>query len=123
MQFTSTMTAFGLMAIAAAAPADVVRRQAPSATGYMTTQAYPVATGTAYYPSSFGTASMPIATGIYPTGTASYMPMGTGSACPTNGALVCSADGTMFGLCNWGSVSFQPVAAGTKCVDGKIDFA
>lgn len=41
------------------------------------------------------------------------------STCPTNGALVCDGE-SMFGLCNFGEVVFQSVAAGTKCVDGKI---
>lgn len=41
------------------------------------------------------------------------------ATCPTNGALVCDGE-TMFGLCNFGEVVFQSVAAGTKCVDGKI---
>jgi hypothetical protein len=32
---------------------------------------------------------------------------------------VCNGE-TQFGLCNWGAVVWQPVAAGTKCRDGKI---
>lgn len=41
------------------------------------------------------------------------------STCPTDGIIVC--DGTSkFGLCNFGEVTFQQVAAGTKCLDGKI---
>jgi hypothetical protein len=41
-------------------------------------------------------------------------------ACATDGAVVCSSDGTMFGLCNWGKVRFMAVAEGTKCVDGMV---
>jgi hypothetical protein len=44
-------------------------------------------------------------------------------ACSTNGALMCSADGSMQGLCNFGSAVMMPVAAGTKCVNGQITFA
>lgn len=114
MKTSSSIAAFGLMAVAAAAPADVVRRQAPAATSYAVDTAS--ASG---YPSSFGTSS-----GYAPTGAASaYIPMGTGVSCPSNGELVCSSDGSQFGLCNWGRVSFQPVAAGTQCKDGKIQFA
>jgi hypothetical protein len=42
-----------------------------------------------------------------------------GTACSPDGALVCNGE-TQFGLCNWGKVIWQPVAAGTKCQDGKI---
>jgi hypothetical protein len=42
-----------------------------------------------------------------------------GTSCSPNGALVCNGE-TQFGLCNWGAVVWQPVAAGTKCRDGKI---
>ncbi|KAF2681316.1 lytic polysaccharide monooxygenase [Lentithecium fluviatile CBS 122367] len=37
----------------------------------------------------------------------------------TNGAIVCNGT-DQFGLCNNGSVVFQPVAAGTTCEGGKI---
>ncbi|KAK3335895.1 hypothetical protein B0T19DRAFT_453105 [Cercophora scortea] len=39
--------------------------------------------------------------------------------CETNGAVVC-IDGGLWGLCNWGWATPQPLAAGTKCVDGNI---
>jgi hypothetical protein len=42
-----------------------------------------------------------------------------GPTCSPNGTLVCNGE-TQFGLCNWGTVVWQPVAAGTKCQDGKI---
>ncbi|KAI8936222.1 hypothetical protein NX059_006647 [Plenodomus lindquistii] len=48
-----------------------------------------------------------------------------GTPCSPDGSIVCSADGTQFGLCNFGTAVFQPVAAGTKCnngVIGKRDF-
>jgi hypothetical protein len=41
-------------------------------------------------------------------------------ACATDGAVVCSPDGTQFGLCNFGKVQFMAVAEGTKCVNGAI---
>lgn len=46
--------------------------------------------------------------------------VGAGKACSTEGAVVCSPDGTQFGLCNFGKVQLAAVAAGTKCTDGKI---
>lgn len=39
--------------------------------------------------------------------------------CADHGALICLEDGT-FGLCNWGWVTPQRVAAGTECKEGKI---
>ncbi|KAJ9630568.1 hypothetical protein H2203_001091 [Taxawa tesnikishii (nom. ined.)] len=42
------------------------------------------------------------------------------SSCSTDGAVVCSSDGTQWGLCNFGKVSFQPVAAGTTCSNGVV---
>ena len=39
--------------------------------------------------------------------------------CANHGDLVCLDDGT-FGLCNWGWVTPQRVAAGTECKEGKI---
>lgn len=50
-------------------------------------------------------------------GIAAYASLPT---CPVDGALVCSADGTQFGLCNWGHVVMMPVAAGTSCSNGVI---
>ncbi|PVH93946.1 lytic polysaccharide monooxygenase, partial [Periconia macrospinosa] len=48
---------------------------------------------------------------------------GSGTAdagtCSTDGAIVCQGE-TQFGLCNHGKVTWQPVAPGTKCADGKI---
>lgn len=112
MKASSAIAAFGLLALASAAPADVVRRQEASTTSYAI-----VGTGFAsLYPSSFGTA-------YYPTGTAPALPIGTGSSCSSDGEIVCSSDGKQFGTCNFGRVTFQPVAAGTQCKDGKIGFA
>jgi len=41
-------------------------------------------------------------------------------SCPSGGAIICASDGTQFGLCNFGTAIMQPVAAGTKCSNGKI---
>lgn len=46
-------------------------------------------------------------------------PVTGGSTCTTNGALVCNGT-TQFGLCNNGSIVWQPVAVGTTCVNGAI---
>jgi hypothetical protein len=44
----------------------------------------------------------------------------SGSACATEGAIVCSGDGSQFALCNHGSALMMPVAAGTTCSGGAI---
>ncbi|KAF2428898.1 hypothetical protein EJ08DRAFT_698913 [Tothia fuscella] len=43
-----------------------------------------------------------------------------GLGCSTDGSVVCSPDGTQFGLCNFGRVRFMVVAAGTHCTNGVI---
>ncbi|KAK8188897.1 uncharacterized protein BKA78DRAFT_318222 [Phyllosticta capitalensis] len=52
------------------------------------------------------------------------MPTTTASSSPCNsdGKLFCNGEG-MFGLCNWGVVTWQMVAPGTKCMDGAITWA
>lgn len=60
---------------------------------------------------------------LAPTGQSpqpSAAPLPSGTACPTNGAVVCSPDGTQFGICNFGNAVMMPVASGTKCVNGAI---
>ncbi|KAF2271403.1 uncharacterized protein EI97DRAFT_428292 [Westerdykella ornata] len=42
-----------------------------------------------------------------------------GNTCATDGALLCNGD-TQFGLCNHGTIVWQAVAPGTKCVNGEI---
>lgn len=42
------------------------------------------------------------------------------SDCSNDGAVVCSSDGTQFGLCNAGSAVMMAVSAGTECKDGKV---
>lgn len=117
---TSAMMALALTATAAPLSSSSSAYSASSssvapssfATGY---SSIPYPTGTAY-----STGSIPYATGL-PSGVQPPYPYSTGSvSCPTNGALVCSSDGSEFGVCNWGRVTFQPVAAGTKCEGGKI---
>ncbi|KAF2484704.1 hypothetical protein BDY17DRAFT_296164 [Neohortaea acidophila] len=41
------------------------------------------------------------------------------STCSPNGKLICKGQ-YQYGLCNFGSVVFQSVALGTKCIDGQI---
>jgi hypothetical protein len=63
--------------------------------------------------------SAPVAAPV-PTGApASPAPVAGGSACTTNGAIMCNGT-AQFGLCNNGSVVWQAVAAGTTCVNGAI---
>lgn len=41
-------------------------------------------------------------------------------ACSSDDAVICSSDGTKFGLCDHGKVIMIPVAEGTKCESGAI---
>lgn len=43
----------------------------------------------------------------------------SGNTCPTDGAVVCNGP-SQFGLCNFGKVVWQDVAAGTTCSNGVI---
>lgn len=112
MQLTG-LTLLAFLGLSAAAPAadhmnfPVMRRQALS-----TGVSAPYATGT-------GISSAPYPTGTVGTGPSVPYPT-AGVSCAPNGAVICSKDGSEFGICNFGRVVFQPVAAGTKCVDGEI---
>ncbi|EDU40111.1 lytic polysaccharide monooxygenase [Pyrenophora tritici-repentis] len=70
--------------------------------------------------------SAPAPTGQLPTASApapvptGAAPGGNGTPCPTNGAIICSLDGTQFGICNFGKALMMSVATGTKCVNGAI---
>lgn len=100
----------GLSAFAAASPINISK---PESTGV--TPPFPVGSGSP--PGNF-----PVPTGA-PRPTAVPVPRPIGSAaCPTNGQLVCNGP-DQWGLCNWGQVQFQKVAAGTQCLDGEIVFA
>jgi hypothetical protein len=100
----------GLSALAAASPINIPK---PEATGIL--PPFPIGSGSP--PGGF-----PVPTGA-PRPTAVPVPRPIGSAaCPTNGQLVCNGP-DQWGLCNWGQVQFQRVAAGTQCLDGEIVFA
>lgn len=45
-----------------------------------------------------------------------------GSSCGDDGTMICNGP-KQFGICNFGKVVWQDVAAGTQCKDGKITFA
>jgi hypothetical protein len=45
---------------------------------------------------------------------------GSGTSCSADGAIICSEDGTQFGICNFGKAVMMPVASGTKCSNGAI---
>jgi hypothetical protein len=42
------------------------------------------------------------------------------TSCSPDGAIVCSEDGTQFGICNFGKAIMGLVASGTKCTNGAI---
>lgn len=113
MKLTPLTALATTLSLAAALPADnhfpAIRRQALS-TGV---------TFSAPFPTGTGISSAPFPTGTIGTGPSVPYPT-SGVSCSPNGAVVCSADGSEFGICNFGRVVFQPVAAGTKCVDGEI---
>lgn len=46
-------------------------------------------------------------------------PGGGNGQCANDGEIVCNGE-TQFGICNQGTVVYQPVAAGTKCQNGAI---
>jgi hypothetical protein len=45
---------------------------------------------------------------------------GNGTSCSPDGSIVCLADGTQFGICNFGKAVMMPVAQGTQCINGAI---
>lgn len=55
----------------------------------------------------------------------SAKPKATVDACKgvPDGTMVCTPDTKQYALCNFGNVVWQPMAAGTKCVDGKVQYA
>lgn len=71
-------------------------------------------------PSSGFIGKTPLPPAAAPSGGSPIPAPATGNACSTDGAIVCSPDGTQFGLCNFGKVQFAAVSAGTRCVDGKV---
>jgi hypothetical protein len=111
--------------------------QSPTATSYLTetatsTVAVSPSGGVFGEGPSNGTGSSPSMSILVSAGSAataapaapagSNVPAGISSVqtCSTNGALQCSPDGSLQGLCNFGQAMMMPVAAGTKCVNGQI---
>lgn len=114
MKFSLAAT-LGLSALAMAAPVDDQIKRLP----YKRQASSALATG---YAAPTGSYSAAATGGYYPTGTAAPYPISTGTSCSPNGAVICKGE-DMFGICNWGKVTFQSVAAGTKCVNGEITAA
>lgn len=72
-------------------------------------------------PPSGSSSSGSNAAGSSPSGSSSAGSSSSDSTtCDTDGQLMCSSDGSQYALCNHGSVVWQAVAAGTKCVGGQI---
>lgn len=115
------------------APASSDAQATSTASGYasstapasgMTTSASSAAAGSsAAGPSaSYPTMTVSSGAGIYgPTSAAgsAAAPAATGGAC-TGSDVHCNESGDQFGLCDNGSIVWQSVAAGTKCVNGQI---
>jgi hypothetical protein len=109
--YTKTLLLATLAALAAASPINVAR---PHQTGV--TPPFPIGSGTPPHGSG------PPSGAPFPTSVPVPRPAGDKSDCPIDGQLVCAGT-KQWGLCNWGKVQFQPVAAGTQCLDGEIVFA
>ncbi|KAK4995000.1 hypothetical protein LTR66_005081 [Elasticomyces elasticus] len=102
--------------VVSSAPASEVLPTSTSAAFKSMTSAVPSPSTYGYHNSSASAA---------PTG--GPLANGTGPGkCSTEGAILCNGP-TQFGLCNYGSVVWESVAAGTACSGGKIvkkrDFA
>lgn len=94
----------------------------PATGGAVTVQATSTAvvTSTAFVPSATAPAA---ATSAAATPAAPAAPTGgasSGTSCSADGALVCSADGSQFGICSGGQATMMAVSAGTKCSGGSI---
>lgn len=109
--YTKAILIAAFSVLATASPINVSR---PGSTGVETP--FPIGSGTP--PKGFTAPSG----APYPTAVPVPRPSGDKSDCPVNGQLVCNGP-SQWGLCNWGKVQFQPVAAGTQCLDGEIVFA
>ena len=143
MKLSITLSLAALVAFTSAAPArDHIRRDL-NGLGHQVKAArqlahapYPIGTAMPIFATGVGiplktataTRTFTIGSGAPSSTFASvYIPRTTGTtllptnttACPVNGALVCNGS-RQFGLCNFGSVIWQPVADGTACQDGKI---
>jgi len=108
LTYTSTSTVG-----AGAAPSGGVFGENP-ASGSSVAAATSAAVATSILASAAPAAPAASGSAATPAGVMSTM------SCATNGALMCSPDGTLQGLCNFGSAMMMPVAAGTKCVNGSI---
>ena len=117
MQFTLATTLLALLTLTAAAPVDprdaLIARHPVQPRSAVPSGGYASPTGTGIYSYATGTA-----TATYATGTA----VAGSKPCSDNGAVVCNGP-SEFGICSWGRVVFQPVAAGTKCEGGMISKA
>ena len=103
---------------AIASSAVVSQSSAPVATAAVPAV---VVSSIAMQPTTFVTATVATSAAQAPpasTSALSASPVGS-AACTDDGEVVCIETG-FFGICNHGSAVKQPLAAGTKCVDGKI---
>jgi hypothetical protein len=118
--YTKTLLFAALSALAAASPINVAH---PYPTGAKPPQ--PIGTGTPPFPIGTGMPPhgvLPPSGAPRPTSVPVPRPVGDKSDCPIDGQLVCHGP-KQWGLCSWGKVQFQPVAAGTQCLNGDIVFA
>ncbi|OCL07364.1 lytic polysaccharide monooxygenase [Glonium stellatum] len=103
-----TMTGYppASSALPSAAPSSITPSAAPSAASSSAASAMP--SSTVEPTPAVSATSVPAA------------PSATGSAtCTSDGVLICNGP-YQWGLCNFGTVIWQPVAAGTNCTDGQI---
>ncbi|KAF2120873.1 hypothetical protein BDV96DRAFT_641524 [Lophiotrema nucula] len=100
-----------------AAPSSAPPAQASSAPPAVQSSSVPTPSEAPPAPSSAPPASPPV---VAPSPPAASPPAaGGGTACPSDGAIVCNGE-DQFALCDHGKATFMPVAAGTKCSGGAI---
>lgn len=111
---SSALLIAGLSALAAASPVNMARQFAPSGT----VPPFPYAAASGYAAPSGAARPSGV---TFPTATSVPYPAGD-ATCNVNGSLVCNGS-TQFGICNWGQVVWQDVAAGTACQNGELVYA
>lgn len=122
--YTQSSASYGPGSSSASGSSSSAASPTGSSSGMVTVITSAQPTGSAY-----PTLSLSSAAGIYgpasgspaaaPTGYSSGSSSSSGSSCSDNGSIVCNGP-TQFGICNQGSINWQPVAPGTTCANGAI---
>ena len=104
----------------AAAPSSDSTTATAAPTTLTTLTPVPSVINTTTTASAAATSTSTISTPLPPSAPSTVPPPYTNSTtCPQNGALLCNGP-TLYGLCNFGSIIWQPVAPGTSCINSQI---